>query len=98
MQKRIREIVKAWCLTESSKNSKTLERKKALWNLKYGNIMFSCTWKCGTNLNACGKQRHVGLRTAGDVAQVQMPEENKDTCRNYELPHSARIPNLSSTS
>ena len=38
------------------------------------------------------------LRTAGNVAQVQMPEENRDTCRSYGLPQFGKIPNLLSSS
>jgi len=43
-------------------------------------------WQCGTRSNARGEQRHKQeLWNAGNVAQLKMPEENKDTCRNYEL-------------
>jgi hypothetical protein len=38
------------------------------------------------------------LWTASNVAQVQMPEENKDTCRSYGLPQFGKIPNLLSSS
>jgi hypothetical protein len=43
-------------------------------------------WQCGASSDAWGEQRHMQeLWTAGNVAQVQMPEGNKDTCRNYGL-------------
>ena len=55
--------------------------------------------KYRTRSNAWREQRHMQeLWTAGNVAQVQMPEENKDTCRNYGLPQFGKILNLLSSS
>ena len=63
--------------------------RKGRWPFGTKNVEILCLGahgKYGTRSDAWGEQRHrQELWTAGNVVQVQMPEENKDTCRYYEL-------------